>query len=98
MEMLDITAFERRLAVGWKPRMDTSIYQQLPFECACGETHLFGDAFVLKELGMMRLVLTCPTLRATATCVKVRGFFRRRLMSEFGCGAPEDPDAKEGPA
>ena len=32
----------------------------------------------------MRVVLNCPELNASGTCVKIKGFFRLRLQSEFG--------------
>jgi hypothetical protein len=84
MELLDYRTFEQRISRGWEPKMQTHIYEHLPFKCACGETHLMGEAVPLKELPGMRLVLSCPTLGATATCVKIKGFFSQKLVPEFG--------------
>jgi hypothetical protein len=84
MQFVDWETFKQRVSGGWVPRMDTSIYQHLSFECACGENHLFGQAVSLKELPGMRLVLSCPALNASGTCVRIKGIFRPRLQSEFG--------------
>lgn len=84
LEILDWEVFKDRVSGGWGPRMDMSIYQSLSFECACGEAHLFAHAAPLKELPGMRLVLSCPALNASGTCVKIEGLFRIRIESEFG--------------
>lgn len=85
MQLVDFQTFEERIAAGWRPKMNTTIYESLPFDCACGEAHIFGHATVLKELPGMRLVLSCPSLKA-ATCIKIKGFIRLRIQSEFGAG------------
>lgn len=84
MEVVPFEEFERRTERGWAPRMQTSIYHDLEFDCACGKSHRFGDAVVLCELPWMHVVLTCPRRQADATCVKIKGLFRRRLISKYG--------------
>jgi hypothetical protein len=61
--------------MGGRPtRMNTTIYDGHPFDCACGETHTFTTAGVpiLRELPGMKLVMACPNGDAL-TCVKVTG-------------------------
>jgi hypothetical protein len=84
MQLLSVSAFEQKIASGWRPKMNTAIYEQLPFECACGNNHLFAETVPLKEMAGMRLLLSCPTLEATGTIVKIKGLFRLRLESEYG--------------
>ena len=76
--------------MGGRPnRMDTSIYDGHPFDCACGDTHIFSTASVpiMRELAGMKLVLACPNGEGI-TCVKVTGGMLRfkGFRSLFGAG------------
>ncbi len=69
----------KRLVVVLIPnKMDTSAYDENPFQCACGKTHLFfsDEVDVFRELSKMRLVFQCPEQSNFVTCVKVKGLFR----------------------
>ena len=72
MEHLPPNEFVTRIARGWDPKMNTSIYDGLGFRCACGESHPFDSARTtpLVELSGMRLVVKCPTSHHV-TCIKV---------------------------
>ncbi|OUR80377.1 hypothetical protein A9Q83_01370 [Alphaproteobacteria bacterium 46_93_T64] len=72
---------------GGRPcQMDTSIYAGTPFDCACGQKHLFDHhTQVLRELVGQRLVFGCPDSSAV-TCVKMKGFFKfKGFESVLGC-------------
>lgn len=81
---------------GGRPnRMDVSIYDGYPVDCACGETHLFNSltTHVIRELSGRRLVLTCPENDGYATCVKLKGWlWFRGFKSLFGTKIDEEAE------
>jgi hypothetical protein len=85
MQLLTVSAFEQKIASSWKPTMDTASYEHFPFRCACGKTHLLGETVPMREMAGMRLLLSCPTLQASGTIVRIKRFFWLGLLvSEYG--------------
>ncbi len=93
MEHLTASEFVSRVSRGRDTKMNTSIYDGLTFECACGQSHSFDSNLTPPEieLGWMRLVIKCPDSNHL-TCVKIRGFLRWRMESLFGALIPDTGD------
>jgi len=68
---------------GWPPRMNMKIYDGKEYECVCGRSHSFHHSRVAREMKGMHVVIECPT-GAGAVCVKIKGFFSTRLVSQYG--------------
>ena len=92
MKLLSPTDFFAETMGGRYSKMDTSIYDGNPFQCACGKKHLFfsNEIDVIRELSGMRLVFQCPDQSEFATCVKVKGLFRYKFDSLFRTKIEED--------
>ena len=92
MQVVSVDEFTEKTLGGWPPQMDLSIYLGLDYECVCGKHHLLKqNDEVLRELSKMRLVIACPN-EAGITCVRIRGFIRRSLESQFGTQDLEETD------
>lgn len=85
MDIVRFDEFMQKTMGGWPLKMKVAIYSGLPFNCACGKSHLFSgsDSDVMRELGGMRLVVKCPEGKGI-NCVKVSGFFKHKFDTLFG--------------
>jgi hypothetical protein len=65
--------------------MAMSIHEGTPFECACGDMHLFSESTVqvMRELPKGRLVFACPDGKGI-TCVRLKGLLKPKFESLFG--------------
>ena len=59
------------------------IYDGKEYECVCGRTHEFHHSRVVREMKRMHVVIECPAGVGIA-CVKIKGFFSIKLVSQFG--------------
>lgn len=76
-----------------KPQIDLSIYEQLPWACAhTGLTYIFGDSEAAMEGARMR-ILICPPGRHDFSVVKIRGLFKRRIVTEYAAPSRSDLNA-----
>lgn len=66
MEHLTANEFVSRVSRGRDPKMNTSIYDGLTFECACGHAHLFDSNLTPPEIELdgMCLVIKRPDSKA----------------------------------
>lgn len=94
MEQLTASELVTRISNGRKPKLDTTIYDGLTFGCACGQFHSFDTNLTPPEVELpgMRLVIKCPESNHL-TCIRIRGFLRRRLESLFGALVPNPNDS-----
>ena len=88
MKEVSITEFLSKTTGGRPVSINVSIYRGVPFDCVCGQKHLFsGDKQdVMRELPKMRLVLPCPDTDAI-NCVHVKGIFKHKIIAEFGASS-----------
>jgi hypothetical protein len=84
MKMISREEYERHIRWGWDSKMRTQPYLHLPFLCACGTEHRFGEAALIRDLPRMCVVLVCPNNPAVRTGVKIKGMFRTKLIPQFG--------------
>jgi hypothetical protein len=90
--VLSAAAFGKLFLDGVPVRMDSSIYEGMPFTCGCGSAHSFDrqSTVPVRELSGMRLVLSCPASKFV-TVVGIHGTVKPTLRSEstfLSCGVP----------
>ena len=72
-----------RLCPWRKPDMDLSIYSDLEWTCGhSGKSYKLGESNVALEGGIMRLLVS-PPASDLFSVVKIKGFFKRRLLTEY---------------
>jgi hypothetical protein len=66
---------------GFPLQAQMHIYEGVPYECGCGETHKFSQnrTEVVRELRIMKFVLGCQN--GFITLVKIKGFFSYKMTS-----------------
>ena len=87
MKIYGMEDFLSRTLGGWPLRAKVSAYQGLVFDCACGKRHEFSGSSsdVLRELGGMQFVISCPTEpKSYINLVKVKGLFSVKMETQFG--------------
>ncbi len=84
MQIVDMTDFfAATLQYGWAPRMKMSIYDGKEYRCICGSIHQFHHTRAVRELPRMHVVVECEE-DIGLTCVKIKGIFFTRLLSQYG--------------
>lgn len=81
--VLTIAAFGTLFLEGVPVRMNSSIYEGMPFICGCGTSHPFDrqSTVPVRELSGMRLVVSCPVSKFV-TVVGIHGMVKPTLRSE----------------
>jgi hypothetical protein len=83
MRIVSGDEFVALTANGRENRMDLSAYGGRSYKCVCGYAHAMYQESALRELPGMRLVMACPD-GAGVNCVRIRGWIRIRIETEFG--------------
>ena len=81
--VLSAAAYGTLFLEGVPVRMNSSVYEGIPFVCGCGATHPFDrqSTVPVQELTGMRLVVSCP-LSKFVTVVVIHGMVKPTLRSE----------------
>jgi len=74
-----------RLAERHKPTTDVEAYADLPFDCACGYVHTFGQSWLMAELPGEGFVMKCPSPGGFQTVVRLEMTEEPAFVSDFGC-------------
>ena len=83
-----------QLAPWRQPQMELSIYSHLEWTCAhTGRTFALGQSEVALEGAFMRL-LVCPPGLNNFPVIKIKGFFRHRLITEFAAPSRDEINGK----
>lgn len=82
--MVDVVSkdeFDRKTLGGVPLKLKMHVYDGIPYECGCGETHLFSPSQtrVVCEIGTRDFVFLC--LNEYVTLVKVKGFTSHKFKS-----------------
>ncbi len=81
VEVVSMDEFNQKTLGGVPLRRKMYVYEGIPYECGCGETHLFSPSQtrVFCELGGRDYVFLC--LNEYVTLVKVKGFSSLKFKS-----------------
>jgi len=81
VDVVSMNEFEQKTGGGVPLRRKMTIFEGIPYECGCGETHIFSPSQtrVYCELGGRDYVFLC--LNEYVTLVKVKGFSSHKFKS-----------------
>ena len=81
VEVVSMDEFNQKTLGGVPLRRKMYVYEGIPYECGCGETHLFSSSQtrVFCELSGRDYVFLC--LNEYVTLVKVKGFSSHKFKS-----------------
>ncbi len=81
VEVVGMDEFNQKTWCGVPLKLKMQVYEGIPYECGCGETHLFSQSQtrVFCEIGTREFVFLC--LNEYLTLIKVKGFSSLRFKS-----------------
>jgi hypothetical protein len=81
VEVVSKDEFDEKTWGGVPLKLKMTVYEGIPYECGCGDTHPFSDSQtqVVCEIGGRDFVFLC--LNEYVTLVKVKGFASYRFKS-----------------